>query len=83
MTQQTTVRMIEAKLNSIRERTGLPLDYTHAYGNHYQLYVGSGGSIDRTIGRVAIGRGNFFDMLDSIDDVLAVMEQRKEQEKEA
>jgi hypothetical protein len=76
MTQRTTIAMIEAMVKRIRDRTSLPIDYTLAYGDQYQLYLGSGGSIDRTIGRVAIGRGNFFDMLKGIDDVLAILEQK-------
>jgi hypothetical protein len=70
----TIKKQIDALIDTLGRLTGLGVGYNHAYGNHYQLFVYSDkeattGRIDKTIGQVTIGQGNFYHMLKTAVDL--------------
>lgn len=70
----TIKKQIDALIDTLGSLTALGLGYTHASGNHYQLFVYSDkeatrGRIDKTNGQATIGQGNFYHMLKTAVDL--------------
>lgn len=81
MTKRTTKAQIDNLVATLEDLTGATLGYTHAYGNQYQLYLEDPKEkrIERTLGGVALGAGNFYDTLNTAIDLIRVYIEREEE----
>jgi hypothetical protein len=79
MTYQVNRKMIQAKLEGIYDKTGILLEFSKFNENSYELrnvIDREKGQYGRTIGRIAIGLGQAFDLVAGIDDFLNLFEVR-------